>query len=81
MNHCVEPEEPEFDLNQCPAIGVGGRHSEQYCDDGHWRCEWCGARPFWPVQACDEPVDPGWWGNWPHLCYPLGSRESIEAAR
>ena len=52
MSFCSEPFEPEFFFDDCPAVSVGGRHSEAYGNDGEWICDWCGKRPFWPVQPC-----------------------------
>ena len=83
MNECVQSEEPgaperllscsgwgdpELSFWQCPAVGVAGYHSEGFGQEGEWLCQWCGARPFWPLHSCDEPVDPGWWSHWTHLC-------------
>lgn len=53
---CFEPEEPEYDTASCPAVGVGGRHSEAYSDEGEWLCDFCGARPRAPVSGCREPT-------------------------
>ena len=68
---CAQPTEPEFFFGECPAISVGGRHSEHYSEDGEWVCNWCGARPFWPVWPCslshefDFRIYPL---HWPNLC-------------
>ena len=54
-NLCFQLDEPVWEgvlLYECPAIGVGGSHSDDYGEDGIWRCSWCGARPFWPVHCC-----------------------------
>lgn len=53
---CFEPEEPELSFGQCPAIGVGGRHSESYGQEGEHRCDWCGARPVLPVRSAGKRV-------------------------
>lgn len=55
-SHCRQPAEPDFDYGECPAVGVGGRHSEAYGDDGEWICNWCGARPYWPFASCNDRV-------------------------
>jgi hypothetical protein len=49
---CFQLEEPELDCGECAAVGVGGHHSQGYHDDGEWLCQWCGARPRWPVESC-----------------------------
>lgn len=53
---CTQPEEPEFSFWQCPAVGVAGYHSEGFGEEGEWLCQWCGARPFWPVWECRSPA-------------------------
>lgn len=52
---CFEPEEPEYDTSGCSAVGVGGRHSEAYSEEGEWVCDFCGARPRAPVTGCRDP--------------------------
>lgn len=36
-----EPDPDEIDFHGCPAVGVGGYHSQEYEDDEG--CRWCGA--------------------------------------
>lgn len=71
MSVCSQPVEPEFNFDECPAIGVGGRHSEAYGEDGEWHCDWCGKQPCCPVVPCsfaslyDFNAKPS---RYPHLC-------------
>jgi hypothetical protein len=68
---CEELPRPEFDFGGCPAVGVGGRHSEAYGDDGEWICDWCGGRPRHPVAACQG--DSLWIQTFPHVA-PHGEK-------
>lgn len=53
---CSEPEDVEVDFSGCPAVGVGGMHSESYGQDGEHRCDGCGARPVLPVRRAGKQV-------------------------
>lgn len=33
----------EIDFSGCPAIGVGGYHSDEYDPEEGGQCQWCGA--------------------------------------
>lgn len=35
----------EIDYSGCPAVSVGGYHSQSFGDDGIYQCDWCGAKP------------------------------------
>lgn len=39
--HCPDCVPEEVDFGGCPAVGVGGYHSEEYGDEDG-QCQWCG---------------------------------------
>lgn len=47
----------EIDLAGCEAIGVGGYHSEHYCDPDDGVCQWCGLRRT-PAEPQERPMKP-----------------------